>query len=306
MEINLFEAGNRIKQIREKHGYTMADLGKLVDANSPSTINNWEKGNNLPNRKRLEKIALLGGTSVEWIKYGDFSDYVYRLTQNIEEKILKEYGETTLNNYREALLDELTIEKITYEEDTKNISSCRKNQYTKYFFQEVKYMYSPDEDYRNIEVKPDLGLTDDNKNIKMIGQRIRKIRKKENITLEEFGKLFSPTADKAVISNWENGKNLPNSERIKKIAEIGGVSELYLMTGVDSSVAESMYFLSEVALDALERLSIEEVNRIIESFAGYLNVISKIDDPDKREISLCNAICQLSLLDKMGLIHKKY
>ena len=54
------------------------------------------------------------------------------------------------------------------------------------------------------------------------------------------------------------------------------------MTGVDSSVAESMYFLSEVALDALERLSIEEVNRIIESFAGYLNVISKIDDPDKR------------------------
>lgn len=40
-------------------------------------------------------------------------------------------------------------------------------------------MYSPDEDYRNIEVKPDLGLTDDNKNIKMIGQRIRKIRKRE-------------------------------------------------------------------------------------------------------------------------------
>lgn len=298
MEINLFEAGNRIKQIREKHGYTMADLGKLVDANSPSTINNWEKGSNLPNRKRLEKIALLGGTSVEWIKYGDFSDYVYRLTQNIEEKILKEYGETTLNNYREAFLDEVTIEKITYEEDTKILAAAEKIN-TQNIFQEVKYMYSPDEDYRNIEVKPDLGLTDDNKNIKMIGQRIRKIRKKENITLEEFGKLFSPTADKAVISNWENGKNLPNSERIKKIAEIGGVSELYLMTGVDSSVAESMYFLSEVALDALERLSIEEVNRIIESFAGYLNVISKIDDPDKREISL-NAICQLSLLDKMG------
>ncbi|ELB39754.1 hypothetical protein OK7_03944 [Enterococcus faecium EnGen0024] len=126
MEINLFEAGNRIKQIREKHGYTMADLGKLVDANSPSTINNWEKGNNLPNRKRLEKIALLGGTSVEWIKYGDFSDYVYRLTQNIEEKILKEYGETTLYNYREVLLDELKIEKITYEEDTKILTTAEK------------------------------------------------------------------------------------------------------------------------------------------------------------------------------------
>ena len=113
-------------------------------------------------------------------------------------------------------------------------------------------------------------MPDDNKNIKMIGKRIREIRKKENMTLEEFGKLFSPMADKAVVSNWENGKNLPNSERIKKIAEIGGVSEL----------------LSEVALDSLEHLSSEEVNRIIKSFATYLNAISKIDNPDVKEISL--------------------
>ena len=126
MEINLLNAGSRIKQIREKHGYTMADLGKLVDANSPSTINNWEKGNNLPNKKRLEKIALLGGTSVEWIKYGEFSDYVSSLTQHYEEKILNEYGEKTLNNFREALLDDLYIEKITYEEDTKILLHAEK------------------------------------------------------------------------------------------------------------------------------------------------------------------------------------
>ena len=126
MEINLLDAGNRIKKIREKHGYTMADLGNLVGANSPSTINNSEKGNNLPNKKRLEKIALLGGTSIEWIKYGGFSDYVYRLTQSIEEKILRKYGETTLYNYRETLLDELMIEKVTYEEDTKILSIAEK------------------------------------------------------------------------------------------------------------------------------------------------------------------------------------
>lgn len=256
MEINLFEVGNRIKQIREKHGYTMADLGKLVDANSPSTINNWEKGNNLPNRKRLEKIALLGGTSVEWIKYGDFSDYVYRLTQNIEKKILKEYGEATMNNYREALLDELMIEKATYEEDTKILTIAEK-------------IYQL---FLQSGVKTDFKRT--------VSRRISNIRKNLGLSMDEFGKLFSPTADKAVVSNWENGKNLPNSERIKKIAEIGGVSELYLMTGVDSSVTDSMYFLSEVALDSLERLSSEEVNKTIKSFATYVNAISKIDNPD--------------------------
>ncbi|MGM0275751.1 helix-turn-helix domain-containing protein [Enterococcus sp. AZ080] len=144
-------------------------------------------------------------------------------------------------------------------------------------------------------------MPDDNKNIKMIGQRIREIRKKENMTLEEFGKLFSPTADKAVVSNWENGKNLPNSERIKKIAEIGGVSELYLTTGVDSSVTESMYFLSEVALDSLEHLSSEEVNRTIKSFATYLNAISKINNPDVKEISLnLIGLIQFLLTGKKG------
>lgn len=256
MEINLFEVGNRIKQIREKHGYTMADLGRLVDSKSTSSVNDWEKGRNLPNKQRLEKIALLGSTTVEWIKYGDFSDYVYRLTQDIEKKILKEYGEATMNNYREALLDELMIEKATYEEDTKILTIAEK-------------IYQL---FLQSGVKTDFKRT--------VSRRISNIRKNLGLSMDEFGKLFSPTADKAVVSNWENGKNLPNSERIKKIAEIGRVSELYLMTGVDSSVTDSMYFLSEVALDSLERLSSEEVNKIIKSFATYLNAISKIDNPD--------------------------
>ncbi|HFP8197984.1 TPA: helix-turn-helix transcriptional regulator, partial [Enterococcus faecium] len=285
------ETGKRIKSIRSNFGMTMEQFADLIGNAQKGNINNWERGFSLPNKERLIKIAELSNKTIDWIKWGTLEEYIASyLKDSGYELYIKDFPEIphkVFNDIQERYSNTFSLNK-----DYELLNPIIKNIFTKYYSKDF-------EDYRDIEVKPDLGLTDDNKNIKMIGQRIRKIRKKENITLEEFGKLFSPTADKAVISNWENGKNLPNSERIKKIAEIGGVSELYLMTGVDSSVAESMYFLSEVALDALERLSIEEVNRIIESFAGYLNVISKIDDPDKREISL-NAICQLSLLDKMG------
>lgn len=126
MKINLFESGARIKQIRTKHHYSMNEFAKILDSKSTSSVNDWEKGRNLPNKQRLEKIALLGSTTVEWIKYGDFSNYVSQLTSEIEAKVLKKYGETTLNNYREALLDELMIEKVTYEEDTKILSAAEK------------------------------------------------------------------------------------------------------------------------------------------------------------------------------------
>ncbi len=291
MKPNPSEAGKRIKQLRLSCGFTMEELGRKIDNSPRATISNWERGTNLPNPQKLKLLSTITNSTIDWIKWGTLEEYITSYLIDIGyELYIKDFPEIPHKVFKD--IQERYSNTFSLNKDYELLNPIIKNIFTKYYSKDF-------EDYRDIEVKPDLGLTDDNKNIKMIGQRIRKIRKKENITLEEFGKLFSPTADKAVISNWENGKNLPNSERIKKIAEIGGVSELYLMTGVDSSVAESMYFLSEVALDALERLSIEEVNRIIESFAGYLNVISKIDDPDKREISL-NAICQLSLLDKMG------
>ncbi len=124
MKVNLFESGKRIKEIRMKHHYSMNEFARILDSKSTSSVNDWEKGRNLPNKQRLEKIALLGSTTVEWIKYGDFASYVSQLTSEIETKILNEYGETTLNNYREALLDELMIEKVTYEEDTKILAAA--------------------------------------------------------------------------------------------------------------------------------------------------------------------------------------
>lgn len=67
--------------------------------------------------------------------------------------------------------------------------------------------------------------------INNLGQKIRNIRKTKGLTMEEFGKLFSPPASKGVVSNWENNYNRPNNERLKKIAEFGGISVEELLYG---------------------------------------------------------------------------
>lgn len=64
-----------------------------------------------------------------------------------------------------------------------------------------------------------------------IHTRIRKIRQNLGLTMKEFGEKFTPVASKGVVSNWENGYNFPNNERLKKIAELGNVTVDYLLDG---------------------------------------------------------------------------
>jgi len=59
----------------------------------------------------------------------------------------------------------------------------------------------------------------------MTGYKIKMIRKELGLTMEEFGeRIGKPFASDSIISRWERGVNLPNNERLKRIAEIGEVS----------------------------------------------------------------------------------
>lgn len=59
METNKKQVGLRIKDIRLSLGESMEEFGKRFDT-SKGTVNNWEKGRNLPNKANLLKIAKLG------------------------------------------------------------------------------------------------------------------------------------------------------------------------------------------------------------------------------------------------------
>lgn len=70
-----------------------------------------------------------------------------------------------------------------------------------------------------------------------LGQRIKSIRLRLGKNQSEFGEMFDPPAPKGAVSRWEHGGG-PNKQRLKKIAELGGVSVEYLINGDYLSDAE--------------------------------------------------------------------
>ncbi|HFM7481808.1 TPA: helix-turn-helix domain-containing protein, partial [Enterococcus faecium] len=76
------------------------------------------------------------------------------------------------------------------------------------------------EDYKNILPK-DERVSDFKKiNSFSMGLRMRKIRKDYYLEREEFGKLFSPSISKWSIDRYENGRDIPNTNRIIQYAYI--------------------------------------------------------------------------------------
>lgn len=71
--------GNRIKSIRKEKGLTMEEMGNLIGGVKKSSVNNWEKGQNLPNSERLKRIAEIGGISVTRLLYGSPKEFIYNV-----------------------------------------------------------------------------------------------------------------------------------------------------------------------------------------------------------------------------------
>lgn len=76
---------------------------------------------------------------------------------------------------------------------------------------------------------------DDNQK-KEVGNRIRAIRKSRGESQTEFAQKINATLP--AVSNWETGRNIPNNERIKAIADIGDITVEELLYGQKSRTAD--------------------------------------------------------------------
>lgn len=85
----------------------------------------------------------------------------------------------------------------------------------------------------------------------IISQRIRQIRKNLGLSMDEFARRIDPKAKSGTVSNWETGKNLPNNERLKKIAELGE-------TTIDELLAPPIDALIPQYLDEIMKFEIDQ------------------------------------------------
>lgn len=57
-----------------------------------------------------------------------------------------------------------------------------------------------------------------------LANKIRNIRLGLGLTMEEFAERIDDNSRSGTVANWETGKNAPNPKRLKRIAELAGIS----------------------------------------------------------------------------------
>lgn len=55
-----------------------------------------------------------------------------------------------------------------------------------------------------------------------VGEEIKRIRLSRGETMEIFGERFGTS--KGTVNNWEKGRNMPNKENLKAIADLGNIT----------------------------------------------------------------------------------
>lgn len=111
-----------------------------------------------------------------------------------------------------------------------------------------------------------------------VGQRIRKLRKANNWTQEQFADRVNVSPQK--VSNWERDYTPPSVEDIAKIAQVCNTESDYILTGRTSpltSSAKSDKHLSEfenLFFFELDKLSEEDKKKALEH-VRYLRYIAE-------------------------------
>lgn len=81
--------GKQIRSLRLSLGETMEEFGTRFNT-SKGTINNWEKGRNLPNKESLLKIAILLDTTVEDLLHSRFGKVEFEKRMRNRDTELRE------------------------------------------------------------------------------------------------------------------------------------------------------------------------------------------------------------------------
>lgn len=114
---------------------------------------------------------------------------------------------------------------------------------------------------------------------KAIGSRIRAVRLRLGLSMEEFIERIDNKPGKGrsgTVNNWESGKNAPNKQRLKRIAELGGVSVEYLINGSRLSIDDIKKLANKLTKE--EHLTSEEIKKANEAMLDSKEISKTIFD----------------------------
>lgn len=120
-----------------------------------------------------------------------------------------------------------------------------------------------------------VSLAVSNIDLKQVGFRIKEIRQNLGLSMSAFATKIDNKAKSGTVSNWETGKNLPNNERLKKIADLGNTTIKELLYG------DERYYLEPIIINIAKNYYDWDISNdvdMINHIFNRLNYFSYDDD----------------------------
>ena len=116
----------------------------------------------------------------------------------------------------------------------------------------------------------------------MLGEKLKKIRKENKISLEELSSIFAEKynsgTSKATLSRWENGKQLPDLNSLKMYCDYCGLSMDYLCGYSDIPIRIKEPTIKELR----ENLNTSELIELDMLITLNLNTLQKKGDLEEK------------------------
>lgn len=108
----------------------------------------------------------------------------------------------------------------------------------------------------------------------MFGDKLKELRKEQNLTQEEIGELCE--VGKTTISNWENNITQPPFEIVKRLAQYFGVTIDYLLNFTQED-ADNMEKLKQALKQAgMWNYSMNDMSR--EDFEKAMKIVAMLKE----------------------------
>lgn len=108
----------------------------------------------------------------------------------------------------------------------------------------------------------------------MIGENIKLLRKKNNLSQKELGEMLN--VSQQAVGKWETGKSEPDNSIIVKLAKIFNVQTDFILNGIEEQSHSNTAPRLQLLARHLDELPDEQRERIIKNFEDTIEDYLKI------------------------------
>ncbi|MBO1126570.1 helix-turn-helix domain-containing protein [Enterococcus faecalis] len=231
------DVGMMLKSFRKENNLKQSELADILNVDT-SLLGKIERGIRKPSKKVNEIIDELLSKSINTVAHRLIDDKgkfhfpsVDKIAVGERISLIRKQREETLEAFGNQFTRTVGKNVISRWEKGVNIPDIERMMNLAFLGDTTETYILYGDSYQKMLKESDAKVLYDKVDPKIFGRRLRKIRKEKKLERTDLGILFDPVITKWSLDRYENGKDIPNTERIIQYAYIGDVSLDFLIYG---------------------------------------------------------------------------